>query len=469
MTILSISTVPPVVPVGEQQQIWSEFDPFDLSAFSSTPSWVSGTTDATTVMPPGTSLPETLPTCAQRDPSLPFSVDFVHDQIAVSNSSSATAPCLLDERQIVRMAPLSTQSKITTVNTDFDTRILSDADDFTTNIDFNVQTSPILVDFPDTTCNIRSSPSNTNNITSVDEHQTHLSSEQDQQLSITSIQSTLLPTQFHLHPTSTSLLEHPSQQQPQQIDLNHQSQTHHHINTIPSTSTNMPIMSTPNQFDIDHSAHRISPGASSTSLRSVSSQHHMSPEKKLAPTSIPTSMHQTQPSLTLSQTPTNMNTTIPVSSRMNMNNQMTSPSTNNFTRVSTPTIGRVQKQTRRYTAPKSSRYCHLCARHQRSVSMVPCGNVELGLCQKSVCKKCIDLYHLEVSGPFWACPHCQNNCPNRAKCFAYDRQTARRREKTLRAKLHSMSANAATTTSPSTTTKVVGSTTAPVATTSSAK
>lgn len=101
--------------------------------------------------------------------------------------------------------------------------------------------------------------------------------------------------------------------------------------------------------------------------------------------------------------------------------------------------GRVQKQTRRYSAPKSSRYCHLCARHERCVEMVPCGNVELGLCQKSVCRKCIDVYNLVVDSPSWSCPHCQNKCPQRAKCFAYDRQTARRREKTLRAKMNSLS------------------------------
>lgn len=115
------------------------------------------------------------------------------------------------------------------------------------------------------------------------------------------------------------------------------------------------------------------------------------------------------------------------------------------TRIARTVGGMVQKQTRRYSAPKSSRYCHLCARHQRCVKMVPCGNVELGLCQKSVCKKCIDTYNLEVTESSWACPHCQNKCPERAKCFAYDRQTARRREKTLRAK---MNATAAVTTGP---------------------
>lgn len=101
--------------------------------------------------------------------------------------------------------------------------------------------------------------------------------------------------------------------------------------------------------------------------------------------------------------------------------------------------GGVRKQTRRYSAPKSSRYCHLCARHQRCVEMVPCSNIVLGLCQKSVCRKCIKLYELEADGPSWCCPHCQNKCPKRAKCFAYDRQTARRREKTLKAKLSLLS------------------------------
>lgn len=101
--------------------------------------------------------------------------------------------------------------------------------------------------------------------------------------------------------------------------------------------------------------------------------------------------------------------------------------------------GRVHKQMRRYSAPKSSRYCHLCARHQRCVEMVPCTNVELGLCQKSVCRKCINIYELPADDPSWSCPHCQNKCPKRAKCFAYDRQTARRREKTLQAKVNLLS------------------------------
>lgn len=32
----------------------------------------------------------------------------------------------------------------------------------------------------------------------------------------------------------------------------------------------------------------------------------------------------------------------------------------------------------------------------------------------------------------WICPHCTGRCPKRAKCFAYDRQTMRRRERAQR-------------------------------------
>lgn len=128
------------------------------------------------------------------------------------------------------------------------------------------------------------------------------------------------------------------------------------------------------------------------------------------------------------------------------------------------------KQRRRYNQPRSSKYCHLCARHQRAVEMLPCGNLQRGLCQKSVCRKCFTSYKLDwdlasktsaclsscPSAPLsekepvsdgdytskdeglslstgsvlWLCPHCENTCPKRAKCYAYDRQTVRRRAKT---------------------------------------
>lgn len=134
------------------------------------------------------------------------------------------------------------------------------------------------------------------------------------------------------------------------------------------------------------------------------------------------------------------------------------------------------KQRRRYNQPRSSKYCHLCARHERAVVMVACGNLYRGLCQKSVCRKCFATYGLDweaarasiafatsnsasettapndedcslsdvvsdadsasVTPKPWLCPHCVGTCPKRAKCFAYDRQTIRRRVKTQEARLN---------------------------------
>lgn len=102
-------------------------------------------------------------------------------------------------------------------------------------------------------------------------------------------------------------------------------------------------------------------------------------------------------------------------------------------------VGKIDKskskrQSRRYAAPRRSRYCHLCARHEKTVEMVGCGNINHGTCQKSICVKCIKTYNLQTNCADWECPHCQNKCPSRAKCFSYDRQTAQRREKMKRAK-----------------------------------
>lgn len=103
-------------------------------------------------------------------------------------------------------------------------------------------------------------------------------------------------------------------------------------------------------------------------------------------------------------------------------------------RVAKP-IGKGGRRTRRYSSARSSRYCHLCARHEKSVPMVGCSNVKQNICQKSVCVKCIERYGLSSSEQNWVCPHCQGKCPPRAKCFAYDRQTAQRRERTIRTRL----------------------------------
>lgn len=97
-------------------------------------------------------------------------------------------------------------------------------------------------------------------------------------------------------------------------------------------------------------------------------------------------------------------------------------------------VGKITRQTRRYAKPRRSRYCHLCARHERSVKMVGCTNIKERICQKSVCVKCIELYQLDATVVDWKCPHCERNCPKRAKCVSYNRQTAERRERSQLAK-----------------------------------
>jgi hypothetical protein len=139
------------------------------------------------------------------------------------------------------------------------------------------------------------------------------------------------------------------------------------------------------------------------------------------------------------------------------------------------------KQRRHYRQARSSKYCHLCARHERIVEMVSCGNLSTGLCQKSVCRKCFSSYgldweaarmcalHLWQNNPsfdqrggtevvvadggrqcnssgspdeLWLCPHCLNTCPSRAKCYAYNRQTVQRRARTQQARMLEGSENA---------------------------
>eukprot|EP00172_Hildenbrandia_rubra_P004491 Plantae.Rhodophyta-Hildenbrandia_rubra.ctg9189.p1 GENE.Plantae.Rhodophyta-Hildenbrandia_rubra.ctg9189~~Plantae.Rhodophyta-Hildenbrandia_rubra.ctg9189.p1 ORF type:complete len:351 (-),score=62.84 Plantae.Rhodophyta-Hildenbrandia_rubra.ctg9189:350-1402(-) len=126
----------------------------------------------------------------------------------------------------------------------------------------------------------------------------------------------------------------------------------------------------------------------------------------------------------------------------------------------------ITKQFRRYAHPKASKYCHVCARHRRAIEMAPCGNVLHGSCQKSICKRCFDNLEMDweaasvnhdelqrvlaemaknssagmiglggekkvgdTGKEWWTCTHCRGVCPERAKCFAYDRQTARRRQR----------------------------------------
>lgn len=82
-----------------------------------------------------------------------------------------------------------------------------------------------------------------------------------------------------------------------------------------------------------------------------------------------------------------------------------------------------------------SKYCHVCGRSAKTVSVALCGNNKLGLCRKVVCDKCLimhqwgDFRSAKESESSWICTHCRGDCPARARCHQYQRNNMRRRLK----------------------------------------
>eukprot|EP00187_Rhodella_violacea_P014390 CAMPEP_0184715292 /NCGR_PEP_ID=MMETSP0314-20130426/5248_1 /TAXON_ID=38298 /ORGANISM="Rhodella maculata, Strain CCMP 736" /LENGTH=297 /DNA_ID=CAMNT_0027178389 /DNA_START=197 /DNA_END=1090 /DNA_ORIENTATION=+ len=81
-----------------------------------------------------------------------------------------------------------------------------------------------------------------------------------------------------------------------------------------------------------------------------------------------------------------------------------------------------------------SLHCHICTRAVANLDHAVCGGLGLGKCRKVVCVRCFegygwDLEEAKRGGEDWRCPHCQGECPGQAQCFAYNRATARRKER----------------------------------------
>lgn len=80
-----------------------------------------------------------------------------------------------------------------------------------------------------------------------------------------------------------------------------------------------------------------------------------------------------------------------------------------------------------------SKYCHVCGRSAKTVSVALCGNNKIGLCRKVVCDKCLLMHQRESweaakqPNSTWTCMHCRNECPERARCHQYQRNNMRRR------------------------------------------
>lgn len=80
-----------------------------------------------------------------------------------------------------------------------------------------------------------------------------------------------------------------------------------------------------------------------------------------------------------------------------------------------------------------SKYCHVCGRSSKTVSVALCGNNLVGLCRKVVCDKCLLMHQRDswelakTPGSDWICMHCKSECPDRARCHQYQRNNLKRR------------------------------------------
>lgn len=99
-------------------------------------------------------------------------------------------------------------------------------------------------------------------------------------------------------------------------------------------------------------------------------------------------------------------------------------------------IGGQQATRLRYSKGAApSKYCHVCGRSAKTVSVALCGNNKLGLCRKVVCDKCLimhqwgDFRNAKEAESSWTCTHCRGDCPPRARCHQYQRNNMRRRLK----------------------------------------
>mmetsp|Transcript_10433 Transcript_10433/g.18805 ORF Transcript_10433/g.18805 Transcript_10433/m.18805 type:complete len:278 (-) Transcript_10433:359-1192(-) len=81
-----------------------------------------------------------------------------------------------------------------------------------------------------------------------------------------------------------------------------------------------------------------------------------------------------------------------------------------------------------------SKFCHVCLRKAENVEQVPCSQFETSKCRKVVCRRCFDQFGWDwtsasTENSTWMCPHCRNQCPERATCNIYHRTNQREQKK----------------------------------------
>lgn len=92
------------------------------------------------------------------------------------------------------------------------------------------------------------------------------------------------------------------------------------------------------------------------------------------------------------------------------------------------------RRARKSATPQPSRFCHICARTQKSRKMF-CANLNTEKkCRKAVCEPCfVELrwdFEIAVEGKEkWHCPHCRGMCGSvpRARCHIYTKTNEKRK------------------------------------------
>lgn len=103
-------------------------------------------------------------------------------------------------------------------------------------------------------------------------------------------------------------------------------------------------------------------------------------------------------------------------------------------------ISSIRPKIRRYSRATPSRFCHICARSNDIVALVPCRNVHFGVCRKTVCLKCFqdqgwDWNEANANPSLFSCSHCMKCCPPNAQCRTYQRTNERRRQICMKKRL----------------------------------
>lgn len=92
------------------------------------------------------------------------------------------------------------------------------------------------------------------------------------------------------------------------------------------------------------------------------------------------------------------------------------------------------RRARKNTTPQPSRFCHICARTQKSRKMF-CANLNTDKkCRKAVCEPCFvelmwDFQKATECKGEWHCPHCRGICDRvpRARCHIYTKTNEKRK------------------------------------------